>query len=69
MNTSLHFCVSEKHGPCSAPVVRDEYDYFVTALNLYFKYNVTVRLCFFHQTFLLCAHILFYKSIKTIKEC
>lgn len=34
---------SEKHGPCSAPVVRDEYDYFVTALNLYFKHNVTVR--------------------------
>lgn len=31
----------EKHGPCSAPVVRDEYDYFVTALNLYFKHNVT----------------------------
>ncbi|KAI3450157.1 hypothetical protein Pfo_006822 [Paulownia fortunei] len=31
----------EKHGTCSSPVVRDEYDYFVTALNLYFKYNVT----------------------------
>ncbi|PIN19795.1 Ribonuclease, T2 family [Handroanthus impetiginosus] len=30
-----------EHGTCSFPVVRDEYDYFVTALYLYFKYNVT----------------------------
>ncbi|XP_012084328.1 ribonuclease 2 [Jatropha curcas] len=31
----------EKHGTCSAPVVRDEYSYFLTTLNIYFKYNVT----------------------------
>ncbi|KAL3653223.1 Ribonuclease 2 [Castilleja foliolosa] len=31
----------EKHGTCSSPAVRDEYDYFLTTLNLYFKYNVT----------------------------
>ncbi|XAR60865.1 Ribonuclease T(2) [Bertholletia excelsa] len=31
----------EKHGTCSFPVIQDEYDYFLTTLNLYFKYNVT----------------------------
>lgn len=31
----------EKHGTCSSPVVRDEYSYFITTLNVYFKYNVT----------------------------
>ncbi|KAL3724996.1 hypothetical protein ACJRO7_030068 [Eucalyptus globulus] len=31
----------EKHGTCSFPVLRDEYSYFLTALNVYFKYNVT----------------------------
>ncbi|KAG5567158.1 hypothetical protein RHGRI_002649 [Rhododendron griersonianum] len=31
----------EKHGTCSFPVVRDEYEYFFATLNLYFKYNVT----------------------------
>ncbi|KAF2284707.1 hypothetical protein GH714_029457 [Hevea brasiliensis] len=31
----------EKHGTCSSPVVQDEYSYFVTVLNLFFKYNVT----------------------------
>ncbi|KAK3031827.1 hypothetical protein RJ639_035964 [Escallonia herrerae] len=31
----------EKHGTCSSPVVRDEYSYFLTTLNVYFKYNVT----------------------------
>ncbi|KAK7349455.1 hypothetical protein VNO77_06834 [Canavalia gladiata] len=30
-----------KHGTCSYPVVRNEYDYFLTVLNVYFKYNVT----------------------------
>ncbi|XP_022143546.1 ribonuclease 2 isoform X3 [Momordica charantia] len=35
----------EKHGTCSNPVVRDEYDYFLTTLNLYFKYNVSPRDC------------------------
>lgn len=34
---------AEKHGTCSSSVVRDEYGYFLTALNVYFKYNVTVR--------------------------
>ncbi|MFS7964489.1 putative ribonuclease T(2) [Helianthus anomalus] len=29
----------EKHGTCSSAVTGDEYSYFVTALNLYFKYN------------------------------
>ncbi|XP_059434252.1 ribonuclease 2 [Corylus avellana] len=31
----------EKHGTCSFPVIRDEYSYFLTVLNVYFKYNVT----------------------------
>ncbi|EEF37789.1 ribonuclease t2, putative [Ricinus communis] len=31
----------EKHGTCSFPVVHDEYSYFLTTLNVYFKYNVT----------------------------
>ncbi|PSR94985.1 Ribonuclease [Actinidia chinensis var. chinensis] len=31
----------EKHGTCSFPVIRDEYEYFLTTLNVYFKYNVT----------------------------
>ncbi|PNT05262.2 hypothetical protein POPTR_014G174400v4 [Populus trichocarpa] len=31
----------EKHGTCSSPVVHDEYSYFSTTLNVYFKYNVT----------------------------
>ncbi|KAI3418254.1 Ribonuclease T(2) [Psidium guajava] len=31
----------EKHGTCSSPVLRDEYNYFLTALNVYFKYNIT----------------------------
>ncbi|KAI5679857.1 hypothetical protein M9H77_01084 [Catharanthus roseus] len=31
----------EKHGTCSSSVVRDEHGYFLTALNVYFKYNVT----------------------------
>lgn len=33
---------AEKHGTCSYPVARDEYSYFLTTLNVYFKYNVTV---------------------------
>ncbi|KAL8525924.1 hypothetical protein ACS0TY_015231 [Phlomoides rotata] len=31
----------EKHGTCSSAVTGDEYNFFVTALNIYFKYNVT----------------------------
>ncbi|XP_062081460.1 ribonuclease 2-like [Humulus lupulus] len=31
----------EKHGTCSAPVTGDEYNYFSTVLNIYFKYNVS----------------------------
>ncbi|XP_052179721.1 ribonuclease 2-like [Diospyros lotus] len=31
----------EKHGTCSFPVIQGEYNYFLTTLNLYFKYNVT----------------------------
>ncbi|KZV32200.1 ribonuclease 2-like [Dorcoceras hygrometricum] len=34
-------CVVEKHGTCSSAVTGNEYDYFVTALNIYFHYNVT----------------------------
>jgi hypothetical protein len=34
--------LAEKHGTCSSPVVHDEYSYFSTTLNVYFKYNVTV---------------------------
>ncbi|PKI55281.1 hypothetical protein CRG98_024297 [Punica granatum] len=35
------FWAHEKHGTCSSSVVGDEYNYFVTTLNVYFKYNVT----------------------------
>jgi hypothetical protein len=38
----MMFLFSEKHGTCSAPVVQDELQYFTIALDLYFKYNVTV---------------------------
>ncbi|KAI3461777.1 hypothetical protein Pfo_018440 [Paulownia fortunei] len=31
----------EKHGTCSSSAVGDEYNYFLTALNVYFKYNIT----------------------------
>ncbi|KAL6549271.1 Ribonuclease 2 [Orobanche hederae] len=31
----------EKHGTCSSSVTGDEYNYFLTALNVYSKYNVT----------------------------
>ncbi|XP_019188674.1 PREDICTED: ribonuclease 2-like isoform X1 [Ipomoea nil] len=31
----------EKHGTCSYPIIKNEYEYFVNALDLYFKYNVT----------------------------
>lgn len=31
----------EKHGTCASPVIRDEYNFFLIALNIYFKYNVT----------------------------
>ncbi|XP_078434468.1 ribonuclease 2 [Wolffia australiana] len=31
----------EKHGTCSSPVLQDEYSYFSTTLDLYFKYNIT----------------------------
>lgn len=44
----IFFVTSEKHGTCSASVTGDEYNYFVTVLNLYFKYNVTVR-CHFQE--------------------
>ncbi|KAL5990804.1 hypothetical protein ACLOJK_011708 [Asimina triloba] len=36
--------VVEKHGTCSYPVIQDEYSYFSTALDLYFKYNITKML-------------------------
>uniref|UniRef100_A0A0D9V902 Uncharacterized protein n=1 Tax=Leersia perrieri TaxID=77586 RepID=A0A0D9V902_9ORYZ len=38
------FWAHEKHGTCSSPVVKDELEYFSTALDLYFKYNVTEML-------------------------
>nr|XP_043636074.1 ribonuclease 2-like [Erigeron canadensis] len=31
----------EKHGTCAAPVTGDEYNYFLTTINLYFTYNIT----------------------------
>jgi len=33
-----------KHGTCSYPLIQDEYSYFSKALELYFKYNITVSL-------------------------
>lgn len=41
-NTVISF--AEKHGTCSYPVFRNEYDYFLGVLNIYFKYNITVSL-------------------------
>ncbi|KAL4558486.1 hypothetical protein LXL04_036687 [Taraxacum kok-saghyz] len=35
------FWAHEKHGTCSSPVTGEEYNYFLTTINLYFKYNVT----------------------------
>lgn len=31
----------EKHGTCSFPVIKNEYSYFATTLDLYIKYNIT----------------------------
>ncbi|KAK4375024.1 hypothetical protein RND71_005701 [Anisodus tanguticus] len=31
----------EKHGTCAYPVVHNEHEFFLTTLNVYFKYNVT----------------------------
>ncbi|KAK4706256.1 hypothetical protein R3W88_034201 [Solanum pinnatisectum] len=36
-----HELAWEKHGTCAYPVVHDEYEFFLTTLNVYFKYNVT----------------------------
>ncbi|MQL86968.1 hypothetical protein Taro_019508 [Colocasia esculenta] len=32
---------TKKHGTCSSPVINDEFGYFLTALDLYLKYNIT----------------------------
>ncbi|MBA0733025.1 hypothetical protein Gogos_017078 [Gossypium gossypioides] len=42
LEVGIAFSLAEKHGTCSSPVIRDEYSYFITTLNVYFKYNVTV---------------------------
>ncbi|XP_011653385.1 ribonuclease 2 [Cucumis sativus] len=34
----------EKHGTCGSPVILQEYDYFLTTLTLFYKYNVTEAL-------------------------
>ncbi|PON75166.1 Ribonuclease T2-like [Parasponia andersonii] len=39
--SSSSTCHGEKHGTCSSPITGDEYNYFLTTLNVYFKYNVT----------------------------
>ncbi|XP_057519588.1 ribonuclease 2-like isoform X2 [Amaranthus tricolor] len=31
----------EMHGTCASPVIRDEYNFFLTTLNVYFKHNIT----------------------------
>lgn len=41
--SSVAILPAEKHGTCSSPVVHDEYNYFLTTLNIFMKYNVTVR--------------------------
>ncbi|KAG4120561.1 hypothetical protein ERO13_D11G150800v2 [Gossypium hirsutum] len=41
---SIIFSLAETHGTCSFPVFHDEYSYFLTAFNVYFKYNVTKML-------------------------
>lgn len=47
INALLTGIFAEKHGTCASPVTGDEYNYFITAINLYFKYNVTVSVLFF----------------------
>ncbi|VFR01583.1 unnamed protein product [Cuscuta campestris] len=44
MLTYFYLNFTEKHGTCSYPVVENESDFFSTALNIYFKYNVTEAL-------------------------
>ncbi|OMO68069.1 Ribonuclease T2-like protein [Corchorus olitorius] len=39
-NSPAEFTI-QKHGTCCTSVVGDEYNYFLTTLNLFFKYNVT----------------------------
>ncbi|KAG4940186.1 hypothetical protein JHK87_044057 [Glycine soja] len=39
--SNIAILLPEKHGTCSYPVFRNEYDYFLTVLNVYFKYNIT----------------------------
>ncbi|KAJ8449021.1 hypothetical protein Cgig2_004076 [Carnegiea gigantea] len=39
-NAPMEFTL-QKHGTCAYPVIKNEYDYFQTAVNLYLKYNVT----------------------------
>lgn len=36
--------VTEKHGTCAYPVIRDEYSYFSTTLQLYSEYNILVSI-------------------------
>lgn len=43
-SSNVEISIAEKHGTCSSPVFNNEYDYFLTTLNVYFKYNVTVSL-------------------------
>ncbi|VFQ95971.1 unnamed protein product [Cuscuta campestris] len=44
MLTYFYLNITEKHGTCSYPVVENESDFFSTALNIFFKYNVTEAL-------------------------
>ncbi|XP_076946243.1 ribonuclease 2-like [Bidens hawaiensis] len=34
----------KKYGTCGSPVTGDQYDYFLTTVNVYLKYNVTYAL-------------------------
>nr|GEW28941.1 ribonuclease 2 [Tanacetum cinerariifolium] len=40
-NIARYFGQWEKHGTCASPVTGDEYNYFITTINLYNTYNVT----------------------------
>ncbi|KAK4492152.1 hypothetical protein RD792_002949 [Penstemon davidsonii] len=56
-NFSSYTLFSEKHGTCSSSVTGDEYNYFLTTLNVYFKYNVTFPTLIEHWSFHLMSNI------------
>ncbi|KAA3459243.1 ribonuclease 2 [Gossypium australe] len=57
---------SKKHGTCSSPVIRDEYSYFITTLNVYFKYNVTVPSRSYRCCLVLVRVVAYFSKVYSI---